>query len=216
MAEYSITMKQKNAEGTYDTLYPATIGSQVSGNIQSSQIEGSIPSSQIDGTFPASQITGLPTSLPADGGNADTVGGQTVQQIIQSALSQGTQIETGSYVGTGATTSMTLTFSFSPKIVFIFCATSVPNNADGYCFGCLSNSKFIGFISQSSGAYGIGVVYGTATINNTTITWNAKETTSLVPGSINISSLVSYQGKIAQNIANFNRMNYTYNYIAIG
>lgn len=31
MADYNITMKQLNSSGTYDTLYPATIGSQVSG-----------------------------------------------------------------------------------------------------------------------------------------------------------------------------------------
>lgn len=101
MAEYPIIMKQKNSSGAYDTLYPQTLGSQVQGNIQSSQISGNIPSSQITGTFPASQITGLPTSLPANGGNADTLENQTVAQIIEAAVAQGIQIETGSYVGTG-------------------------------------------------------------------------------------------------------------------
>lgn len=31
MAEYNITMRQKNSQGEYDTLYPATTGEQVSG-----------------------------------------------------------------------------------------------------------------------------------------------------------------------------------------
>lgn len=57
MAEYPIIMKQKNDQGDYDTLYPKTLGSQVSGNIQASQIAGNIPSNQISGTFPGTQIT---------------------------------------------------------------------------------------------------------------------------------------------------------------
>lgn len=39
MANYNITMKQLNSSGTYDTLYPATIGSQVTG-ITGDQISG--------------------------------------------------------------------------------------------------------------------------------------------------------------------------------
>lgn len=100
MADYNITMKQKNDQGQYDVLYPKTLSSQIEGNI------------------PSSQITGLPTSLPANGGNADTVGNQTVQQIIESALAQGLQIETGSYVGTGQK-QQSLSFNFVPKFVWI-------------------------------------------------------------------------------------------------
>lgn len=61
MAEYPIIMKQKNDQGTYDTLYPKTIGSQVEGTISSSQITGTFPSSSITGQFPASQIDDIYT-----------------------------------------------------------------------------------------------------------------------------------------------------------
>ena len=67
MAEYPITMKQKNDQGQYDTLYPQTLGSQIQGNIQSSQIEGDIPSSQISGSIPSSQITGQFPASQIDG-----------------------------------------------------------------------------------------------------------------------------------------------------
>lgn len=141
MAEYPIIMKQKNDQGDYDTLYPKTLGSQVegmtldqvSGNLASNRIEGSIPSSQITGQFPASQITGLPTSLPANGGNADTVGNQTVSQIVQAAVNQGVRIKIGNYIGTygyGRDNPNSLVFEFEPKFILIF-----PNEKEGNTLG---------------------------------------------------------------------------------
>lgn len=42
MANYNITMKQKNASGGYDNLYPATVASQVSGVYTSGQVDSQI------------------------------------------------------------------------------------------------------------------------------------------------------------------------------
>lgn len=128
MAEYPIIMKQKNSSGTYDTLYPKTLGSQVEG-MTLDQVSGNLASNRIEGNIPSSQITGLPTSLPANGGNADTVGNQTVQQIIESAVSQGVQVVTGNYVGngrSGESKKNSLTFSdFIPKFIFISYTSSI-------------------------------------------------------------------------------------------
>lgn len=121
MAEYPIIMKQKNNQGDYDTLYPKTLGSQVQG-MTLNQVSGNLDSSRIEGNIPSSQITGLPTSLPANGGNADTVGNQTVSQIIETAVSQGAKIVTGSYIGTGTYGSDSpnvLIFNFEPKFVLV-------------------------------------------------------------------------------------------------
>lgn len=154
-------MKQKNDQGDYDTLYPKTLGSQVegmtldqvSGNLASSRIDGDIPSSQITGTFPstsitgtfpASQITGLPTSLPANGGNADTVGNQTVSQIIQAAVNQGVRIKTGNYIGTntyGNSNPNSLVFEFEPKFILIF-----PNEEEG---NALAPSGFVLMVNNA-------------------------------------------------------------------
>ena len=46
MAEYNIVMKQKNNTGEYDTLYPATVGSQVSG-MTMDMVEGNLEAGRI-------------------------------------------------------------------------------------------------------------------------------------------------------------------------
>ena len=122
MAEKNIIMKQANATGGYDVLYPETKGEQVKG-LTFDLIQGDLPSNRIEGTIPSSQITGLPTSLPADGGNADTVGGLSAAEIISQAVSSGCQIEVGSYVGTGAygvNNPNSLSASFPIKIGMLF------------------------------------------------------------------------------------------------
>lgn len=121
LAEYPIIMKQKNNQGDYDILYPKTLGSQVEG-MTLDQVSGKLASNRIDGDIPSSQITGLPTSLPANGGNADTVENQTVTQIIEAAISQSAKIVKGSYVGTGTygvNNPCTLTFDFAPQLVVV-------------------------------------------------------------------------------------------------
>lgn len=202
MAEYNITMKQLNDQGEYDILYPRTVGSQVQGNIQSSQIEGKIPSAQINGTFPSTSITGqfpasqiddLPTSLPANGGNADTVGGQTVQQIIEAAVAQGVQIKTGSYTGTGTYGSgnkKTLTFGFQANIVFIVRASST----GGHTYG-----NIIPFIRPAAATAGLGANYGTTTL---LATWG--------------TSTLSFYSTTSNAIAQLNENGITYYYVALG
>jgi len=68
------------------------------------------------------EIDNRPAALPASGGNADTVGGYDINGIINSAVSLGCRIVTGSYVGDG-TASKTVTFGVAAKIVVI----SAPN-----------------------------------------------------------------------------------------
>lgn len=112
MAEQNIVMKQLNNSGEYDTLYPATVGQQVSG----------LTFSMVEGNLDASKVTGLPTSLPANGGNADTVGGQSVEEIIAQAIASGAKIATGSYIGTGTygqNSPNSLTFESDPVLLFI-------------------------------------------------------------------------------------------------
>lgn len=112
MAEQNIVMKQLNNAGEYDTLYPATVGQQVSG----------LTFSMVEGNLDASRVTGLPTSLPANGGNADTVGGQSVEEIIAQATASGAKIAAGSYVGTGTygqNSPNSLTFESDPVLLFI-------------------------------------------------------------------------------------------------
>lgn len=66
MAEYNIVMKQKNNQGDYDILYPATL------------------SSQVTGTFPATSITydNSQTSNIVSGNNVQLAIDQTCQYII--------------------------------------------------------------------------------------------------------------------------------------
>lgn len=93
--EKNIQINILNESGTYDILYPQTT---------------------------SNQVIGMPTSLPANGGNAATVGGQTPQQIINSALNQGAKVQFGSYTGTGShgqNNPNILTFAFTPKIIII-------------------------------------------------------------------------------------------------
>lgn len=73
-------------------------------------------------THSKAQITDFPASLPANGGNAATVGGLSSDQLIAQAVAKGCRIATGSYVGTGAwgeSSPNKLTFSFTPKVVFM-------------------------------------------------------------------------------------------------
>lgn len=73
-------------------------------------------------THSKAQITDFPASLPANGGNAATVGGLSSDQLIAQAVAKGCRIATGSYVGTGAwgeSSPNKLTFSFTPKVVFV-------------------------------------------------------------------------------------------------
>ena len=73
-------------------------------------------------THSKAQITDFPASLPANGGNAATVGGLSSEQLIAQAVAKGCRIATGSYVGTGAwgeSSPNKLTFSFTPKVVFV-------------------------------------------------------------------------------------------------
>lgn len=135
MANYSITMKQLNSSGTYDTLYPATIGSQVSG-ITAEQISGIYTAEQTltDATAALFQLSG-DTALPdkvfeilskaalvgTDGGLI-TPGGDPVKQI---------QTISGSYVGNGNyTTGRTITFPFKP----MFVAIAPSGESPGYIF----------------------------------------------------------------------------------
>ena len=194
MAEYPIIMKQKNNSGEYDTLYPQTLGSQVQGNIQSSQISGNIPSSQ---------ITGLPTSLPANGGNADTVENQTVAQIIEAAVAQGAQIETGSYVGTGTygeDNPNSLTFGFEPNFVWIF-GYKTPNgifqtylSISSNCVAVYPKSLSFNFILNTGFGTGSGNRYGKISSDYRTISWY----------------------NITNSSEQLNVLNQTYYYIAIG
>ena len=218
MADYPIVMKQKNDQGQYDNLYPKTLSTQIEGNIPSTQITGTFPSTSITGTFPASQITGLPTSLPANGGNADTVGGQSVQQIIQSALAQGMKIETGSYVGTGTTNQMSLSFNFSPKIVFISKQEFpfVNDLPDNYAVSAILYYKNNWYQTNSFTFYRDGSYkhfegyfgYGECNFVNNQITWRIQYTSSLEDGTM--------QSEEVDEINNMNENGETYNYIAIG
>jgi hypothetical protein len=73
-------------------------------------------------THSKAQITDFPASLPANGGNAATVGGLSSDQLIAQAVAKGCRIATGSYVGTGTwgeSSPNKLTFSFTPKVVFV-------------------------------------------------------------------------------------------------
>lgn len=73
-------------------------------------------------THSKAQITDFPASLPANGGNAATVGGLSSDQLIAQAVAKGCRIATGSYVGTGTwgeSSPNKLTFSFAPKVVFM-------------------------------------------------------------------------------------------------
>lgn len=74
-------------------------------------------------THSKSQIINFPASLPANGGNAATVGGFSPDQLIAQAAAQGCRIATGSYVGTGTygeSNPNKLTFPFAPKLVIMF------------------------------------------------------------------------------------------------
>lgn len=62
----------------YEPLLPATPLDPGTKYLNGSKQWSTIPTYTHPSTHPASMITGLPTSLPADGGNADTVGGFTV------------------------------------------------------------------------------------------------------------------------------------------
>lgn len=73
-------------------------------------------------THSKSQITDFPSSLPANGGNAATVGGLSPDQLIAQAVAKGCRIATGSYVGTGTwgeSSPNKLSFPFAPKVVFV-------------------------------------------------------------------------------------------------
>lgn len=202
MAEYPIIMKQKNDQGNYDTLYPKTLGSQVEG-MTLDQVSGNLASSRIDGDIPSSQITGLPTSLPANGGNADTVGNQTVTQIIEAAISQGAKIVTGSYVGTGTVDEIqpnSLTFEFEPNFVWIFGYKSPNEISQTFLSSSLDcvvvYPKSLSFNFTLNTGFGIDgkYRYGKISTDYKTISWY----------------------NTVNNYAQLNVLNNTYYYIAIG
>lgn len=112
MADYNITMKQLNSSGTYDTLYPATIGSQVTG----------ITGDQISGIYTADQtLTSATAALFGLGTDAvpDDVFAKISEHI--SAL-ESAQIESA----LGDFTS-SVTLPFTPDVVFIVCASTATN-----------------------------------------------------------------------------------------
>ena len=84
----------------------------------------------------------LPHAYLAD--NAEKLGGGGKTEIIAQARAGLSQFATGSYVGNGQTsvgTSISITFPFSPKIVFIFPFTEIPSLSNvAYEFpACLTN-----------------------------------------------------------------------------
>lgn len=101
MADYNITMKQLNSSGTYDTLYPATIGSQVTG----------ITGDQISGIYTADQtLTSATAALFGLG--ADAVPDEVFALLAHSRISA------GKYVG-NASSSIFVDVGFNPYFVLV-------------------------------------------------------------------------------------------------
>lgn len=126
-----------------------------------------------------SAIAGNLAALTADGELADS--GKTVEEIIAQASMAGLKVETGSYIGTGKTTtppiedvvSKSLTFNGTPCLVYV----SVDNNShDGTQAG---KSGFL-IMTPNTSAYAITFGHTSTdmrrcsmmvTVSGTTITW---------------------------------------------
>lgn len=188
MAEQNIVMKQLNNAGEYDTLYPATVGQQISG----------LTFSMVGGNLDASRVTGLPTSLPANGGNADTVGGQSVEEII----AQCTKISYGTYTGTGQYGSFNQTridVDFEPKLLFVrYLVNQSGGTGVNYAYIMAFKDNGGSIISRDSNDYGrfvgLAVQWG-----NNYVTWYASSSTA--------SYALSYQ---------CNQNGLTYGYVVLG
>lgn len=143
LAEYNITMNQLNSSGTYDTLYPTTIPSQV--GLENSILLNSETLILPDSTNVVSQVQAA-LGLPSSGI---------------------TQIETGSYIGTGGVyASKSLTFNFVPKILVI---SSLPSVTNGGIWILSANSGCGTFYRNSSattGLYSVSVSGTTITISS--------------------------------------------------
>lgn len=108
--------------GKPETFQPAAHASTHGSGGSDPVTPGAIGAAAENHTHLKAQITDFPASLPANGGNAATVGGLSPDQLIAQAVAQGCRIATGSYVGTGTYGSAnpcTLTFPFLPKLVLI-------------------------------------------------------------------------------------------------
>lgn len=108
-------MKQLNSNGEYDTLYPATIGSQVTG-ITGDQITG-IYTADETLTSTTAELYGLSGSALPD----DVL--KKIQSLISSIenqLQKKIEIVTGTYVGTGsAGESNPTSLTFNSKVIFL-------------------------------------------------------------------------------------------------
>ncbi len=177
--------------GKPETFQPAAHASTHGSGGSDPVTPGAIGAAAENHTHLKAQITDFPASLPANGGNAATVGGLSPDQLIAQAVAQGCRIATGSYVGTGTYGSAnpcTLTFPFLPKYVVI-------------------GSVTVGMVSS------IGLIRGKTDV----ITRTDQNARCAVSWGSNYVSL-HYYGTDAQNGASFqfNMSGAEYSYFAIG
>ena len=187
----NITMKQFNGTD-YDTLYPKTVGTQITGAvpIASGGTNGTTASSGVNNL-----IAGLSQIVPASNDlfpfrdvSGNTGGSVTLANLAVALGNNGvitpsnlasqasalgfTKIQTGSYVGTntyGANNPNSLTFDFAPKFVIIACEPVNNNSAYRYL------GLFLYGAERSSTGYDSGA--GSSTIlvvtgwGTKTLTW---------------------------------------------
>ena len=135
----NIIMKQFNGTD-YDTLYPKTIGAQITGAvpIASGGTNGTTASSGVNNLVAGlSQITPASNDLfPFRDVSGNTGGSVTLANLVNVLSSDFstlgfTKIQTGSYIGTGTygeNNPNTLTFNFAPKLLwFVACYNSSEN-----------------------------------------------------------------------------------------
>lgn len=175
MANYNITMKQLNSSGTYDTLYPATIGSQVTG----------ITGDQISGIYTANQ-TLTSTTKTLYGLGEDAVPDDVLAKIrslisgTEGLVNTKARIVYGTYVGNGQYGIVypnSVTFESTPDL---FCVLSYKASNSNYRYGMYGSSFELPKTMPSSFTQTRGVSTGNAGVydmecygkyQNNKITW---------------------------------------------
>ena len=123
------------------------------------------------------------------------------------------KIETGSYTGTGTTDQKSLTFSFTPKLVFIFPGEQQGTPTLGYAIFNSNSPYYQVWVSDGLAQYSF-FGYGTVTFSSNSVAWKEEFIYGFrISGSTITASTPSVDVSYALNL---NLENTVYTYIAIG
>ena len=170
MAEYNITMRQKNSEGEYDTLYPATTGNQVSGiyTAEETLTEATATLFNLANNAIPNDIFEILSHAVIIGENGlVSIGGDSLY-TVSSDFGTITRPSTG-----GTTTSVTFPCLIQPKLCFVF-GTFIyqPDQSNYLIVVCKGYSKEIYFRGANNKNVEFSTLKYDANIseNNVTIT----------------------------------------------